>query len=133
MIMPKLSSFFEKSLHTRKIFSILAFFILISLCTNVYADVSSSQTGSAGYGYFKVISSPASGEVIFDGQSYGNTPALIRVSTDAVPLHEVVVKMNGYEDFTQQISYNPQSGETIPISLDASHTMDNIIEFLGSQ
>lgn len=86
---------------------------------------------NANYGWFKVVSSPASGEVIFDGQSYGQTPALIKVNSDAPPTHEIIVIMDGYEEYSQQVSYNPGTGETVPIVLDASQTLDHMVEFLN--
>jgi hypothetical protein len=115
----------EKISRRAGVLSIIILSIIISTGASVLADSS-----SANYGYFKVDSAPESGEVIFDGLSYGSTPALIKVDSDAQPFHEVIVRMDGYEEYSRQISYNPGNGETIPIVLDASHTLDNIIEFL---
>ncbi|PWR72748.1 PEGA domain-containing protein [Methanospirillum lacunae] len=108
------------------VFALLLIFIICSIGGMVSA-------ANPGYGYFKVDSAPQTGEVIFDGKSYGYTPALIQVNEDSSPSHEVVVKMEGYEEYSQQISYNPGRGQTVPISLDASHTLDHIGEFLSRQ
>lgn len=92
------------------------------------SDLSVNPTKS---GWFRVESVPQVGEVFFDGQSYGSTPALIQVRSDAPPSHEITVRMEGYEEYTKQISYNPGNGQTIPIVLDATQTLDNIVEFLN--
>ena len=97
----------------------------------VLANSSELSVTNTNSGWFKVESLPQIGEVYFDGQSYGSTPALIPVSSDALPSHEITVRMDGYEEYTKQISYNPENGETIPIVLDATHTLDNIVEFLN--
>ncbi len=104
--------------------------LMILIICSIGAVVSAVNSN---YGYFKVESSPQTGEVIFDGKSYGYTPALIQVNEDASPYHEVVVIMEGYEEYSQQISYNPVKGQTIPISLDATHTLDHIGEFLNNR
>ena len=117
----------EKYLFKAGIFTLILT-VVISIGGVVFAD--SLSPDNSNYGWFKVESLPATGEVIFDGQSYGSSPALIKVNTDAPPSHEIIVKMDGYEDYSQQISYNPGKGETVSINLDATKTLDNIIAFL---
>jgi hypothetical protein len=124
----------KRTIFLQRILGIGVFFLFIIAAGGlVQANTNLPQSDVDGYGYFKVTSIPENGELIFDGQSYGNTPALIKVASDSTPSHQVIIKMEGYEDYYQDISYNPDSGQTVSINLDASHTLNNIIEFLDSQ
>lgn len=112
--------------------SLILMTILLCAGSIAYADSPVNPASNDGYGTFSIESFPVSGEVIFDGQSYGYSPALIPVNQDAAPFHEVIVRMPGYEDYSRQISYNPARGETVPIVLDATATLTNIISFLNT-
>jgi hypothetical protein len=107
---------------------IFSIFCIIGI---VCADTPDTFGNSVDYGWFKVDSVPHIGEVFFDGQYYGSSPIMVMVCEDEFPSHEVIIRMDGYEDYTQRISYNPGSGEIIPISLDATHTLANIFQYLN--
>ena len=104
---------------------------IFSISGVVFAESSDLSATSTDSGWFRIESAPQVGEVSFDGKSYGLTPALIMVSADAPPNHEVTIRMEGYEEYTKEIPYNPGRGETVPIVLDATQTLGNIVEFLN--
>lgn len=109
---------------------ILALFLLFSSWGIVFGESNSIQNQDK-FGYFIISSSPEKGELYFDGVFYGSTPAKVKVQTDTSPSHTIKIKINGYEEYSKNIPYNPEQGQTIPIELDATHTLDNIRDFLG--
>jgi hypothetical protein len=70
----------------------------------------------AEYGFYKIISVPAGATVMFDGSNYGAAPVSIKVYTTATPGHTLICTLPGYQQYTQQISGNPSSGQTITIT-----------------
>ncbi|MDD1730067.1 MAG: PEGA domain-containing protein, partial [Methanospirillum sp.] len=80
----------------------------------IQPTVTVEPTGIGGEsGWFKIDSDPQGAEVSFDGSPQGITPALIKVSTTGTPSHTLRVLKIGYQDWTDQISGNPGSGEII--------------------
>jgi hypothetical protein len=66
-------------------------------------------------GWISVDSIPGSGEVTFDGVYQGSAPVLIPVYSTGSPYHQILVRMDGYHDWTRSLSENPESGETITV------------------
>lgn len=96
-------------------FFLVALILLVSVET-AYANTMPSSSDS-NTGWYQFDSLPQ-GEVIFDGISYGKTPVFIPVNPKADPNHNYVIKIVGYEDYSRQLKENPQSGETISVTLD---------------
>ncbi|WP_319579356.1 PEGA domain-containing protein [uncultured Methanospirillum sp.] len=64
-------------------------------------------------GFLSVDSDPQGANVYLDDSNQGVTPALIRLYSTGTPSHNLRVSKNGYQDWTDLISENPKSGETI--------------------
>ncbi len=71
-------------------------------------------------GYFSIDSSPPSGDVYFDGSFWGETPALVTVSTTGTPIHSIRISLAGYDEWSSSYYGNPQPGQTIPITAQLS-------------
>jgi hypothetical protein len=68
------------------------------------------------FGYYRIVSVPAGGNVLFDGVSYGPAPVSVQVYTTATPQHTLIVTLAGYQQYTQQITGNPTSGQVITVT-----------------
>lgn len=71
-------------------------------------------------GYFLIQSNPSYADCYFDGQFKGETPVTVAVSTTGNPSHTIMVSAPGYDTKTQTYQGNPQSGQTITISVTLS-------------
>ncbi|MCE5299217.1 MAG: PEGA domain-containing protein [Methanoregulaceae archaeon] len=69
-----------------------------------------------GTGYFSINSVPSGGEVYFDGAYWGETPAMVTVSTTGNPDHTIRISLPGYEEWSDSYYGNPKDGQTIPIT-----------------
>lgn len=72
------------------------------------------------YGFFKIDTYPQGADVYFDSGYQGTSPVLVKVMTTATPSHDLKISMNGYRDYTQHISMNPGSGQTVPLYISLS-------------
>lgn len=80
------------------------------------AGICSGQITAGGEtGYFKVESSPADAQIVFDGTYYGNTPSSIPVSVTGPSLHTLSVTKSGYYPWTRTYQSNPEAGQTITV------------------
>ncbi|NLV27954.1 MAG: PEGA domain-containing protein [Methanomicrobiales archaeon] len=112
--------------------NILLIILLIAITTQSACgnDMRESNSPDA-LGWFQFESQPM-GELIFDGVSYGNTPVKVPVSMYSNPFHEVIIKMEGYEEYSREITENPGPGETIPVSLN-TNLIANIQKLLSDE
>ncbi|MFH0967577.1 MAG: PEGA domain-containing protein, partial [Methanobacteriota archaeon] len=67
------------------------------------------------FGFFKIDSAPTGADVFFDTNYQGTSPVLVKVMSTASPSHDFMVRMNGYSDYTQHLSYNPGKDQTVPL------------------
>lgn len=108
---------------------LLVFLILVISINVVYANTIDNPEQTLDIGWYQFNSEPQ-GEVIFDGISYGLTPVSIPVRTESNPFHEVIIKIEGYEEYSRQLTENPEPGQIIPISLN-THLIANIQKLLS--
>lgn len=104
-------------IHRQFLFSLLVMALFFSLTSAVLADLSDPVIPGELCGWFRVESLPYPGEVFFDGESYGMTPVTIKVLPSALPSHDIMIKFNN-EDYSQHLTYNPEVGKTVQITLD---------------
>ncbi len=69
-----------------------------------------------GTGYFSINSVPSGGEVYFDGSYWGETPAMVTVSTTGNPDHTIRISLPGYEEWSDSYYGNPKDGQIILIT-----------------
>ena len=69
-----------------------------------------------GTGYFSINSVPSGGDVYFDGAYWGETPAMVTVSTTGNPDHTIRISLPGYEEWSDAYYGNPKDGQTIQIT-----------------
>ena len=69
-----------------------------------------------GTGYFSINSVPSGGDVYFDGAYWGETPAMVSVSTTGNPDHTIRISLPGYEEWSDSYYGNPKDGQTIQIT-----------------
>jgi hypothetical protein len=67
-------------------------------------------------GYFSISSVPQGGEVVFDGNYWGEAPVTVTVSTTGNPQHTIKVTYPGYETYDSTYTGNPGAGQTIYIT-----------------
>lgn len=107
-------------------------FLLFLLTLTPVSGFTTDQPDSEGlFGFFLFDSHPQ-GEVVFDGVSCGNTPAMVKVLCSSNSTHEVTIKIEGYEDYSRQLTENPEPGQTVPITLQTNLIM-NIRNFLSEE
>ncbi|HWQ67744.1 MAG TPA: PEGA domain-containing protein [Methanospirillum sp.] len=80
-----------------------------------YTPTPTSTPIGGGTGWFSVDSSPSGADVYFDGSYYGSSPIMVKVMTTATPSHTLLVRMNGYQDYTMDLPYNPGQDQTVPL------------------
>ncbi len=73
-------------------------------------------TPGGGKGYFSINSNPSYGDVYFDGAYWGETPAMVTVSTTGNPDHTIRITLPGYEEWSDSYYGNPKDGQTIQIT-----------------
>lgn len=56
----------------------------------------------------------------FDGAWWGETPAMVTVSTTANPAHTIRISLPGYQEWSDSYYGNPKDGQTIPITAQLS-------------
>jgi len=69
------------------------------------------------FGWFKIDSYPSGADVTFDSVYQGTTPVLVKVPVTGTPSHDLLVRMNGYQDYLQRLTYNPGRDQTAPVSV----------------
>lgn len=106
-----------KNVSLFKIF--LIFLILVISIQGITADTGDGSSSDNMIGWYQFNSEPQ-GEVIFDGISFGSTPVSVPVQVYSNPVHDVTIKIEGYEEYNRQLTGNPAPGETIPVSLNTN-------------
>lgn len=83
------------------------------------------------YGWYLFDSHPQ-GEVIFDSISYGNTPVYVKVDCNNDTSYEVIIRIEGYEEYSRLLTEKPEPGQIVPINLHTNLIL-NIRNFLSEE
>ncbi len=95
----------------------MRFFVLAALLVvfAVCSPAPAMQPIGGDLGYYQVTTDPTGADAYFDDSYQGTAPIKIEVFTTGTPGHTLRITKTGYQDHTQTIAGNPETGETIPV------------------
>lgn len=76
------------------------------------------ETPAPQVGKFRFTSEPSGADVIFDESGQGITPLTIEVPSTVSPVHRIIIRKDGYEDWSSQITHNPLPDQTEEITVE---------------